>query len=524
LLFGHSTFYAVVSFDLGLDVQREVMEAVIALLTWQKMGPPRVVIADIHYCWDLIMEISAVIDNRIRLPGFALPEDMSNEIIGDLTIYDEDDDLILDMWEEDDGDLVVPRGYAFRLAELIEEHEIDVEWIDRRAKGKGFPWGKPLPLDPEQKRIVEWVLEAEQGIVKAPTGMGKTVTCLEIVRIVPGDAIVIVNTKEIAKQWMDRAVEYLGEDFPTELVGDGKFNIADSGLTVALQGTLWSRREKLQEEGFFDRFSLCMLDECHHATARTFNDVFDRFSSKIRIGVSATPEKTGIFDLAEVVIGPIIVEVDEEDVDRITKPKIEVIETKLGRVEEKKGFKKGARKKKRINYESELKKLLASEDRLMLVVNEIMRNQQLHRNLVISKRIEHLENVYDALVIEGYPEDQLVAMVGAHSIDERSAAIAAVEEGPCVLLTTLADEALDAPLLEVLHLIWPTANVELLLQQIGRVRRNHAEKKKSLVIDYRDRQVPCFERQYMNRRHGCYDARCFTVVKRDKKDVHRRKL
>lgn len=464
--------------------------------------------------------LPAVLDHKIRLPGFKLPEAMSGQIVSDLTIYDEPDDIFIDLWEEDGEDLVVPRGYAHQLADLAAEYAVEFVWEDRRCKGKGFPWGKPLPLEPEQKRLVEAIIEIEQGIAEAPTGFGKTVTCLEIIRIVPGDAIVIVNTKEIAAQWIKRAKEYLGDDYPTGLVGDGKFEVAKGGLTVALQGTLWSRREKLEEEGFFDRFAICMLDECHHATARTFNFVFDRFSSKIRIGVSATPDKTGIFELAEAIVGPVVAEVDEENVDRITKPKIEVIETNLGRVKGQKGFRKGARKKRKINYESELKKLIADKERLSLVVNEIMTNQFEARSLVIAKRIELLELIYEGLEKAGYPSDQLIAMIGAHSLDERNAAIEATEHGPCVLFTTLADEALDAPLLEVLHLVWPTANVKLLLQQIGRVRRKHAAKKKSLVIDYRDRQVPPFEKQYMGRRHELYDPKGFTVVKRKRDSPH----
>lgn len=49
LLFGQSTFDAVSADNAGLDVQREVMEAVMALLARQKLGTPCVMIVeDIH--------------------------------------------------------------------------------------------------------------------------------------------------------------------------------------------------------------------------------------------------------------------------------------------------------------------------------------------------------------------------------------------------------------------------------------------------------------------------------------------
>lgn len=49
LLFSQSTFDAVSANNLGLDIQREVVEAVMALLAGQKLGAPCVMIVeDIH--------------------------------------------------------------------------------------------------------------------------------------------------------------------------------------------------------------------------------------------------------------------------------------------------------------------------------------------------------------------------------------------------------------------------------------------------------------------------------------------
>lgn len=466
------------------------------------------------------MRLEAELDHEIRLPGFELPEEMSGQIIEDLTIYDEDEDETYELWTADGDDLVVPRGYAFKLAELAREYAVEFAWKDMRCKPKGFILGEALPLEPEQERFVEWALDVEQGIAMAPTGAGKTVMALEMIRLVPGNAIVIVGTKEIAKQWIDRVKSYLGNDYPVSQIGDGKFEIAERGVTVAIQGTLHSRRDYLLENDFFDQFAICILDECHHATARTFNEVFAMFNSKYRYGVSATPEKTGVFALAEAVIGPIIVEVDEDDVHRIEKPIVEVIETRLGYDPTPMSFKQRRNRFRKMKYETFLKKLMADEERLDLVVNEIMTNHLDARNLVIAKRIELLENVYTELELAGYPGELLV-MVGANNIKERTKAIEMIDHGPCVLMTTLADEALDAPRLEVLHMIWPTSNPDLCTQQIGRVRRKHELKKQSKVIDYRDRYMPPFEKQYMGRRREVYDAREFPVFKRSFDQPHK---
>ena len=421
-------------------------------------------------------------------------------------------DPYVEMYEYEGDWLVMPRGFASQLGEGAEALGIDLRWHDERCRTDGFVGGEEIPARPYQEKIIRAIIEAEQGIAKAPSGSGKTVAALEIIRRKHGNAIVIVNTKEIMQQWIDRAAQWLGEDYPVGMIGDGEFEISE-GLTVAIQATLWSRHEQLKRDNFFRRFRTVCLDECHHATAETYQYVVNQFQAEVRFGQSATPEKTGDFNIAQAVLGPIVVEVTEEDVEKsIIRPEVHVWQTEFGALY--KGDKKTDRGYRRNNYHEIVQFLTEDQKRTQLIVDVLLAEHPGNANLMISKRLDHLSNLWECLVASGYSQEQIMTIVGMDSRAERKEVVALTEKANCVVLSTLADEALDAPRLDRLFLTFPTANPKLVEQQVGRIRRRHPEKADAIVIDFRDIQVGPLNKQYMTRRHECYDRLGFEVVKR----------
>lgn len=471
--------------------------------------------------------VRAAVDNRIWLDSKRMPNRAVQAICEELTIDNQEylKALELGLPEADDlepyfelfdyeGDwLVLPRGFASQLVEGCEALDIELRWQDERQSSPGliFDLGKEIPVRSYQDKIVMAVGEAHQGIIKAPTGSGKTVAALEIFRIIRGNALVIVNTKEIAQQWVDRIEQWLGEDYPVGFIGDGEFEIT-VGINIAIQATLWSRFEKLKEEGFFKRFRAVCLDECHHATAETYNIVVNEFNAEYRFGMSATPDKTGTFELSQAVLGPIIVEITEEDVaDQILKPDVHVWETEFGMNH---GGDKTNQGFRRADYETILKALVSDDQRTQRIVDVLMEEHYENANLVLSKRLGHLSNIWEALVANGYPQERIFTIAGMDSRAARKETVAATEEANCVVLSTLADEALDAPRLDRLFITFPTANAKLVQQQVGRIRRKHPDKEDAVVVDFRDWQVKQLNRQYMTRRHQVYNPLGFKVIKR----------
>jgi superfamily II DNA or RNA helicase len=69
----------------------------------------------------------------------------------------------------------------------------------------------------------------------------------------------------------------------------------------------------------------------------------------------------------------------------------------------------------------------------------------------------------------------------------------------CVLLSTIADEALDIPRLDRLIMPYPTANTALVQQRIGRIARPHPNKKDAVVYDICDGLVSVLKKQFQKR-------------------------
>lgn len=80
------------------------------------------------------------------------------------------------------------------------------------------------------------------------------------------------------------------------------------------------------------------------------------------------------------------------------------------------------------------------------------------------------------------------------------------------MYSTLADEALDFPLFDTIHIVYPTSSSALLTQQVGRIVRPHASKGAPLIIDYFDHHVPILREQHYKRRREVYSPEGMTLV------------
>jgi superfamily II DNA or RNA helicase len=456
------------------------------------------------------------IDHKLRIARSELPPDVQDLIVDALSIPNIERQHQMEqgvpgwqslpekinLWTRTSGRLILPRGFYRQLVEGLTTLQIDFEVDDRTTFDDYLPEiGEPVDLRPWQSRAVVDMLEAKNGIWKAPAGSGKTVGVLEAVRRLNCPSLVIVNTKDILYQWVERAKQFLGVDYPVATIGDGEFSISDY-LTIATVQTLHSRYVGLVRSGFFSQFSLVCLDECHHATADTFNRILGRFDAKYRFGVSATPDKTGDFALAQAVLGPIIHETKREDVDTLVKPVIFRIPT---------GFRfkyRGRMGHIPSNYPELVQNLIRDDQRNALIICAIMLNAKRHI-LVCSRRLEQLHTIREALEKYGYPNITMM-LTGEETTEARKAVIDYASLHPCVILSTLADEALDIPRLDGLFLVFPQRNTGLIEQQVGRIARQHPEKRDAAVFDFCDNIGP-LEAQWQARRREVYQKHGYKI-------------
>lgn len=415
------------------------------------------------------------------------------------------------LYEEDDAAMSMPRGFLEQFITGMEAYNAVLELREGRTWEPIFKAGSRVNLRPWQIGQVETLMAWEQGILKAPAGSGKTVAILAAIQQLGCRSLVIVNTKDILWQWQERAKTFLGEHYPVGQIGDGVFEISPY-LTIATVQTIHSRFEELLESGFFQLFSFVCLDECHHATADTYRKVLDRFTARFRVGVSATPDKTGDFALAKNILGPIIHVVRPEDVTSLQKPLVVRVPTQF-----KFRFRGHKNRYQRSNYGEMIDALIKDPARNELIVQMVVENSG-HHQLLVTKRLEHIQILEDLLLEAGFDE-QILRLTGQDSSEDRDNVVQWIAQEPGILLSTLADEALDIPRLDRMHLVFPQRNAGLVVQQVGRVERKHEDKIDAIIFDYVDGQIGPFEAQWKTRKVDVYMQRGYKIQVRRKDQV-----
>lgn len=411
----------------------------------------------------------------------------------------------LPLFQETETMLYVPRGFASQLVDGLDHYKYDIAWEDNRTNYSIFDHGTPVDVRDYQDEAVTKMLIAEQGVWEAPPGAGKTVGVLEAIRRSGQRSLVITDKTNIAEQWKLRAKQFLDADIG--IIGDGKWD--DKAITVALIQTIWSRREELEKDGWFEKWGFVCLDECHHLPANTFTDILSRFTAKYRIGVSGTPYKApGMEDLVWNTLGPKIHSTDKQLLRKggwLVKPSVVIWHTefrydfwpthKCDTDKKKCMYKYCDRSEDKArhqnNYSEMMSAIVIDGKRNELIAHNIaIEALEGHCILVLSKRIGHLKELERLVAKYTGRTDNLFQFTGNQTTKQRMVIQDRAWSGGVVLFSTIADEALDIPRIDRIHLAWPTRNTGTIEQQIGRGERPHPKKKDTIINDYWDRVGP----------------------------------
>lgn len=459
------------------------------------------------------MTIDVIINTHLNLRRDQLTDEQLDRLKQALTIADPDKERAvreevwgadewpdnIHLWETEGESVLLPRGIGDMLDLILQPDKL--LWIDQRtdAPMSTSLWRNPLLRDYQEQAALT-LMAHDQGVYEAPTGSGKTVTMLEVIRRLGRKALVIVNSTHIAEQWRERASQHLG--VMPGLIGDGVWQ-EEPGLNVALQQTLWARRDSL--DGWWENWGLIVLDECHHVPARTFYDVIQRFPARYRYGLSATPEKQeGWERLVRASIGPVVHTTDEEPLIQagvIHRPEVRILSSSFET-----DFWPTHRAHKnedgvltctypkcnrtglvhRNNWSDIVKELVDDAARNDLIATEIAKLLGEGRAIIVlSRRLGHLDNLarrVGALV----GTENLYRLSGKEKTKTRMETYERAERGNIAIFATVGDEALDIPRLDTVVLAFPTKNAGLIEQQIGRASRAHPDKAPPLVIDVAD--------------------------------------
>jgi len=155
---------------------------------------------------------------------------------------------------------------------------------------------KPRPY--QQEALDAWLATGNMGVVVLPTGAGKTFLAALAIHETGLWTLAVVPTIDLLQQW--RAALSAALNVPAGdigVFGGGEKEIKPITIMTYDSAALYPRELR--------HFGLLVFDECHHLPAPTYRLIAESAFTPLRLGLSATPERSDMAhaDLVEL-IGP----------------------------------------------------------------------------------------------------------------------------------------------------------------------------------------------------------------------------
>jgi superfamily II DNA or RNA helicase len=378
------------------------------------------------------------------------------------------------------GGLILPRGYGGRLARICAEQGEPVEYEDDRRSLPEVDFTFRGELRPYQNTACQAMLRKRFGTLCAPTGAGKTVCGLSLIAQRRQPALIVVHTRDLAMQWVERIEQFL--DIPARkvgMIGSGKSTVGEA-VTVATVQSVYSRAKDLKK-----RVGHIIVDECHRAPSRTFTAAVTAFDCAYSLGLSATPyRRDGLTQLIFWHLGEMHARIDGEDLmesGAILRPEICIRPT---------SFK--CERDPTEEYGLIIADLTENMERNSLIVDEVAREVASGRGvgLVLSDRKIHCRMLQELL--EERHGISGAILTGDTPLPERKRLVEQIQSGRVdVVFATgqLIGEGFDASNLTSLFLATPIKFSGRLIQYLGRVLRPAQGKAQPRVYDFVDEKV-----------------------------------
>lgn len=204
--------------------------------------------------------------------------------------------------------IALPRGCMDEVAKLFKElkikYTIQEELIDGQTLDCSF-YGE---LREEQKLAVEAMIKADIGVLSATTAFGKTVIAAWLIAKRQVSTLIIVHTKQLQDQWVERLQTFLAR--PKNKIG--RLGGGRKKITGCLDVILIQSLTKYNDiPALVSQYGQVIVDECHHIPSNSFDDVIRQIKSRFIVGLSATlVRKDGRHPIITMRCGPVLYRVD----------------------------------------------------------------------------------------------------------------------------------------------------------------------------------------------------------------------
>lgn len=451
-------------------------------------------------------DLPPALRNRlIRLAAFQNPEFYRAQAMR-LPTYDKP--RVIACAEDCAAHLGLPRGCREEVVGLLEALGIRSVMRDERCGGRPLPVSFGGELRAEQQTAAQALFAHDTGVLAATTGFGKTVIAAWLIAQRGVNTLVLVHRQQLLEQWVDRLATFL-QLSPKRIgrLGGGRKQL-NGALDVALVQSLV--RKGVVADRVAD-YGHLVVDECHHVSAHSFEQVARRTKARFVTGLSATVvRKDGHHPIIFMQCGPVRHRVDARQQAAARPFTHEVIVRPTG-------FRSPAAPEadQRIEFQKLQEALAKCESRNRLICGDVVEAVGQGRSpLVLTERTEHLTELADRLRPSVPQVITLQGGMGRKALREALSRLAATADpGGRVLLATgrYIGEGFDDPRLDTLFLALPVSWRGTIAQYVGRLHRLCAGKREVRVYDYADLDVPMLARMF-DRRCAGYEAVGYSIL------------
>ena len=333
-------------------------------------------------------------------------------------------------------------------------------------------------LRPIQQNIIDdWhryrTANIDDWIIKADTGVGKTIIMLKIACELKVPFLVIVPLERLMTYWIDQIKKFT--TLTDDDIGVVQQDRCEYEGKTACIGIVHSLCKDKYQESFKDHFGLIIIDELHATAAKEFSKVLALFKAKHRCGASATLDRQdGMQDVYFHHLGRNILSSEKK-----TQPKPDVYYYEYKETSGK--FPVWIDQYDVIKRRAFLLSMLSNNsDRngLITYFADILINKGM-QTLIIGDRISQLEEIQKFLIEKGHNNTGLY--IGKTPDNEKKRI---EKESSCIIATKkMLEIGIDIDTLRGIIFATPSSNV---IQMVGRVRRINPSMPDPVVIDIID--------------------------------------
>src|SRR5207248_576358 len=240
------------------------------------------------------------LNRLLRLAAFQNPEFYKAQAMR-LSTYDKP--RVIACGTEFVQHIAVPRGCLEETLALLVAHKIRPEVRDERYAGTAIEAEFQGQLRPFQEEAVAKITGHDEGILCAPTAFGKTAVAAWLIAKRKVNTLIVVHRQQLLDQWQERLGMFL--DLPAKSIGHvGGGKTERTGcVDVAVIQSLY-RKDEVKD--FVAEYGQVIVDECHHISAFTFEQVMRQVKAKHVVGLTATPtRKDGHHPIIYMQCGPV---------------------------------------------------------------------------------------------------------------------------------------------------------------------------------------------------------------------------